>query len=249
LQKPVISAILSTEINRKRQIVLTTPNRIKVAILDDHQTIIDGYLYRLGTDPDIEVVATAAFAEEFNRLVENTHPDVLILDVFAPTSPDNPNVFPILQDIPGWLQRFPHLSILVISMHQSRSLVRAVMEAGASGYVLKDDTATLQELASVIRSIAGGGVHLSKRVHQHLLTAAQGDLLLTTRQLQALSLCAAYPDAPTDDLASRMGVAHSTLRNLLSSAYVRLEVHNRMAAITKARQLGLIPPQEPSTIY
>jgi DNA-binding NarL/FixJ family response regulator len=202
-------------------------------------------MYRLGKDADIVVVATAAFADEFDRLVNQTRPDVLILDVFAPASPDNSNVFPILQDISNWLQRFPHLSILVISMHHTRSLVRAVMEAGASGYILKDDTTTIQELASVIRSVAGGGVHLSKRVHQHLLTDSPGDSLLTARQLQALSLCAAYPDAPTEDLAKKMGVAHSTLRNLLSGAYVRLEVHNRMSAITKARQLGLIPPQEP----
>jgi len=46
-------------------------------------------------------------------------------------------------------------------------------------------------------------------------------------------------------LADKLGVAHSTLRNLLSSAYLRLDVRNRTAAITKARQLGLITPQDP----
>jgi DNA-binding NarL/FixJ family response regulator len=120
------------------------------------------------------------------------------------------------------------------------------MEAGASGYILKDDNAIIQELGSVLRSIARGGVHLSKRVHQYLLTENPDDALLTARQLQALSLCAAYPDASTGELAVKLGVAHSTLRNLLSSAYLRLEVHNRSAAITKARQLGMIPPQDPS---
>ncbi len=218
---------------------------IRVAILEDHQSIIDGYLYRLGQAPDIKVVGTAAFAEEFQRLVDRTKPDVLLLDVFAPTSSENSNVYPILQDITRWLQKYPNLSILVISMYQTRSLVRAVMEAGASGYILKDDALTIQELASVIRSVANSGIHLSKRVHQYLLTESPDDALLTPRQLQALSLCAAYPDASTDELAVKLGVAPSTIRNLLSTTYLRLEVHNRTAAISKARELGLIPPQDP----
>ena len=224
---------------------MTPSNLIRVAILEDHQSIIDGYLYRLGFFPDIDVVATATFAEQLDPVLDQQKPDVLILDVFVPTSPENINFYPILQDIPRWLQKFPKLSILVISMHQTRSLVRAVMEAGASGYILKDDNAMIQDLGSVIRSIARGGVQLSKRVYQYLLTESPGDMLLTPRQLQALSLCAAYPDASTGELAVKLGVAHSTLRNLLSSAYLRLEVRNRTAAITKARQLGLIPPQEP----
>jgi two-component system nitrate/nitrite response regulator NarL len=225
---------------------LITSNLIRIAILDDHQSIIDGYLYRLSQSPDIQVVATVAYAEELDRVLDQNKPDVLILDVFVPSSPEDPNFYPILQDIPRWLQKFPQLSIVVITVHQTRSLVRAVMEAGASGYILKDDNAIIQELGSVLRSIARGGVHLSKRVHQYLLTENPDDALLTARQLQALSLCAAYPDASTGELAVKLGVAHSTLRNLLSSAYLRLEVHNRSAAITKARQLGMIPPQDPS---
>ena len=224
---------------------MTPLNLIRVAILEDHQSIIDGYLYRLGQAPDIDVVGTAAFANELDRILDQRKPDVLILDIFVPTSPEDPNLYPILQDIPRWLQKFPQLSILVISMHQTRSLVRAVMEAGASGYILKDDNSMIQDLGSVIRSIARGGVHLSKRVYQYLLSESPDDVLLTPRQLQALSLCAAYPDASTGELADMLGVAHSTLRNLLSSAYLRLDVRNRTAAIAKVRQLGLIPSQEP----
>lgn len=225
---------------------MTPSDIIRVAILEDHQSIIDGYLYRLGQATDIEVVAIATFTVELDRVLNKQKPDVLLLDIFVQTSPENPNFYPILQDIPRWLKKFPKLSILVISMHQTRSLVRAVMDAGASGYILKDDTSTIQELVSVIRSVAKGGVHLSKRVHKYLLTESPDDALITTRQQQVLSLCAAYPDASTNELADKLGVAPSTLRNLLSTAYLRLDVHNRTAAITKARQLGLITPQDPS---
>lgn len=228
---------------------MTLSKKIRVAILEDHLSIIDGYLFRLGSFPDIEVVASVTFAEELDRVLDLQKPDVLILDIFVPTSPENSNFYPILQDIPRWLQKFPQLSILVISMHQTRSLVRAVMEAGASGYILKDDSTMIQDLGGVIGSIARGDVRLSKRVYQYLLTESQGDALLTPRQMQALSVCAAYPDASTGELADKLGVAHSTLRNLLSSAYLRLEVRNRTAAITKARQLGLIPSQDPPACY
>ena len=66
------------------------------------------------------------------------------------------------------------------------------------------------------------------------------------RQLEALSLCAAYPDATTAELAGMLGVAHSTLRNLLSGAYLRLNVRSRTAAVAKAKRLGLITPPEPT---
>ena len=66
----------------------------------------------------------------------------------------------------------------------------------------------------------------------------------SARQLEALSLCAAYPEATTAELADRLGVAHSTLRNLLSGAYLRLNVRSRTAAVAKAQRLGLITPPE-----
>jgi DNA-binding CsgD family transcriptional regulator len=69
---------------------------------------------------------------------------------------------------------------------------------------------------------------------------------LSIRQLQALSLCAAYPDALTTDLSKEMAIANSTFRNLLSGAYIKLNVHTRAAAIAKAQSLGIITPVSPS---
>jgi len=222
-----------------------TSNKIRVAILDDHQSILDGYQFRLRQIPDIEVVGTSVTADEFESFLANRTPDVILLDVFVPISAENPNPFPILLSIPHWLELYPRLSIVVISMYSIRTLVKAVMEAGASGFILKNDQASIQELGSIIRSVASGGIHFSKQAHQLLLKQDSESPLLTARQLQALSLCAAYPDATTDELAEKMDVANSTVRNLLSGAYLRLEVHTRSAAIAKARQLSLITPCGP----
>lgn len=218
--------------------------KIRVAILDDHQSIVDGYVYRLEKDPQIEVTATMAFGEELEPTLEKTPADVLLLDVNVPISSENRNPYPILHSIPKLLQAHPDLNILVISMHAERGLIRAVMDAGASGYILKDDQAILKNLGSVVKVIAEGGVQYSQVAHDQYARYLSEELL-TPRQLEALSLSAAYPDATTSELAKKLNVGNSTVRNLLSNAYIKLDVHNRTAAIAKARQKGLITPNQP----
>jgi DNA-binding NarL/FixJ family response regulator len=164
-----------------------------------------------------------------------------LLDVNVPTSAENPNPYPILHAIPKLLQTYEGLSILVISMYAERGLIRAVMEAGASGYVLKDDQTTARDLGSVVLSVAGGGIYFSQKAHQlYISHLSKENDLLSTRQLEALSLCGAYPNNTTAELAGMMSVSNSTVRNLLSAAYMKLHVNNRSAAIAKAQQLGLI---------
>lgn len=218
--------------------------KIRVAILDDHQSIIDGYLFRLNPAPDIEVVATARYGEELEALLKRHPVDVLLLDIEVPVSPENPNPYPVLQAIPRLLQYYPNLAVIVITMHCRGALVRSVVEAGCSGYILKEDYAAIEDLVAIIRTIHNGGVHFSQKAHQEFVRRFPVEPELTQRQLEALSLCVAYPDAKIADLAKKMSVASSTLRNLLSDAYLRLGVSNKTAAVLKARQLGLITPED-----
>lgn len=222
-------------------------HKIRVAILDDHQGIIDGYLYRLGNAKDMEVAFTLAYGEALESMLVKQPVDVLLLDVSVPTGPENANPYPILHLIPKLLQTYPNLEILVISMYSHRALISSIMEAGASGFILKDDQLAIRELAAIIRLVAHGGIHLSQKAHQELLKRSSSDLSqpLSNRQTEALSLCSAYPEADTSYLAQLMGVANSTIRNLLSGAYLKLNVRNRAAAVSKARQLGLIAPETP----
>jgi DNA-binding NarL/FixJ family response regulator len=222
--------------------------KVRVAILDDHQSIVDGYIYRLSSVPQIEVVATATYGEELEPLLARHRVDVLLLDLSVRTSPENPNPFPTLHVIPRLVQRHPNLNILVISMFGEPGLLRSLIEAGASGYILKDDQAAFRELGNVVISISHGGIYFSKKAHSlYLQTENQnGSELLTPRQMEVLSLCAAYPDATTTELAEKMSISNSTLRNLLSSVYLRLGVHSRTAAVEKARELGLVTPRPPT---
>jgi len=222
--------------------------KIRVMILDDHQTILDGYRFRLGDSSRADVVTTLSYGEELEAALEAHPADVLLLDVSVPTSKQNRNPYPILHIIPALLQRYPDLTILVISMHTERSLIRAVMEAGASGYVLKDDQETLCNLEKVIASVHAGGIHLSRQANDILSRsgAAEIEVPLAKRQLEVLSLCLSYPDDTTAELAGKMSLSNSTVRNLLSGAYLRLGVRSRAAAIAKARQLGLISHATPT---
>lgn len=224
-------------------------DKIRVAILDDHTSIVDGYLYRLSLNGEsqVKVVATMSYGEQLEPALAKEAVDVLLLDISVPTAPDNPNPYPVLYIIPKLLETYPDLNILVITMHNERGLIRAVMDSGASGYLLKDDQTMIRDLLNVIQSVAGGGIVLSAPAYD-LLRKEDADKKegeLTERQLEVLSLCAAYPDCTTAELSRKMSVANSTVRNLLSSAYLRLEVRTRMAAVSKARKLGIITPFTP----
>ena len=218
-------------------------NKIKVTIMDDHQSIVDGYLYRLRSVPPIEVVDTISYGDDLEPALKKQPVDVILLDVLVPISPTNPNPYPILHTIPKLLELYPDLVVLVISMHAERGLIRAVMEAGASGYILKDDRERIQELGKWVVSVAAGGVCFSDRALKAFLNTK--DQQFSTRQLEVLSLCAAYPNSKTAELARKMKIANSTVRNLLSHAYLKLDVQTRAAAVAKARQLGIITPESP----
>lgn len=220
--------------------------RIRVGILDDHQSIIDGYVLRLSKAPELDVVATARFGEELEPMLADDNVDVLLLDVQVPTSPNNDNPFPILHVIPELLERHPRLVILALSQYVQRTLIKAVVEAGASGYIFKDDYASIRELGSIVRSVARGGIHFSQGAYRKLTKYDDDEATLTPRQREVLSLAAAYPELTSAELAARLQVAQSTVRNLLSNAYLRLGVRNRAAAIAKARNLSLITPRSPT---
>ncbi len=222
--------------------------KIRVTILDDHQSTVDGYVYRLGHVSNIEIVATLRFGEELMPSLEQHPTDVLLLDFSLPISEENLNIYPTLTEIPKLLQLYPNLDVLMISMFAERSIIRAVMEAGASGYVLKDDAAAIQDLANIIVSVADGGIFLSERAGQlYQKHASDQESNLSRRQLEVLLLCAAFPSSTTAELAQKMCVSNSTVRNLLSGAYLKLEAHTRAGALEKARQLGLLKSEIPTT--
>lgn len=221
--------------------------KIRVAILDDHISTVEGHAVLIEKDSQIEVVAKMSYGEELEPALEKIPVDVLLLDISVPISEENTNPYPILNTIPKLLEKYPNLNILVISMFVDRGLIRAVMDAGANGYLLKDDQATLKNLGSVVKTVAGDGISFSQAAYElySKSLSARDEKKLSPRQLEALSLCVAYPDLTLAQIAQKMKIKNSTVRNLLSMAYVHLKVRSRTAATAKARELGLVTPYPP----
>ncbi|MBI5052121.1 MAG: response regulator transcription factor [Chloroflexi bacterium] len=227
-------------------------NTIHVAILEDHPLMIKGYESSLSTAPHITVVKTARFGEDLLPMLAQHAVDLLLLDVQVPTSEENRSVYPILAVIPKIMERYQSLQVLVSSMHNDRGLIQAFMENGASGYILKDDLKAMRDLETIITSIVyDDEIYLSEGAQFQVdkqRGKKTGATQLTTGQLKALSLCGAYPDKSITQLAKQLNVANSTVRNTLSTSYMRLGVRSRNAAVEKARRLGLIDSNTMSPI-
>ncbi|MBI5351108.1 MAG: response regulator transcription factor [Chloroflexi bacterium] len=220
-------------------------NKIHVAILDDHQSIIDGYKYRLEKESSIEVVATAGFGEDLEPMLASHPVDVLLMDIRVPVSASNQNSYPILSVVENLLKNHPNLNILVITMLAESFLIETLVDAGVSGYIYKGDDESIQKLPQIVRAIESGGIYLNDAFYQKLRDekSKAKHYSLSPRQLEALRLCDIYPDKLSSEIAQELGVANSTLRNMLSDSYFRLDVRTRQAAIAKAKRLGLIPDQ------
>ena len=120
------------------------------------------------------------------------------------------------------------------------------MEAGANGYILKDDRDTNNELGNVVLTVSRGEIYFSPKAYSLFLKQKEGQEheALSPRQVEVLSICASQTDALTSEIAQYLSISNSTVRNLLSGAYVKLGVCTRTAAIAKAQNLGLITPPQ-----
>src|SRR5688572_9809115 len=107
--------------------------KIRVAILDDHISTVEGHAVFLRQDPQIEVVAKMRYGEELEPTLQNNIVDVLLLDLNVFVSEQNKNPYPILNLIPKFLLTYSNLTIMVISMHFERGIIRAVMDSGSNG--------------------------------------------------------------------------------------------------------------------
>jgi DNA-binding NarL/FixJ family response regulator len=213
--------------------------KLNVAILEKHQLTIDGYYYRLGMMEDINIIGTYLFAEDLANEFIQLPVDFLITGVDVSISRENANPFPILFYLNQFTQQKPDLKILVISYINRLGIIDSLLEFGVNGIISKEDKKSTERLGNIVEIISNGGVFFSSEIHQDIISREHKSIL-TKRQLEALSLCGAYPDEDTDNLSKKMNISSSTFRNLLSLTYTRLNVRTRAAAITKARQLGLI---------
>jgi DNA-binding NarL/FixJ family response regulator len=217
---------------------------IRVVVVEDRPLDASGFRANLSNTPDIQLLTVIQTGDGLLPFLESNPVDVLILDVMVPTSATNPYPYPLMHLIPTIQASYPEIAFLIVSNVTDRLVIRSILDAGASGYILKDDVPAIEDLPRYVRQAVNGGFYVSARIREELLAEDPhaSDVVLTPRQREVLSLCAAYPHFGTAEIGKMMGVSDSTARNLLSAAYVRLEVPNRHAAVVRATQLGLLLP-------
>jgi two-component system, NarL family, response regulator NreC len=160
--------------------------KIRVLIADDHAILRAGLRLLINNQPDMEVVGEAADGHEALRQARQTNPDVLTLDLTMPGGGG-------LETMKDLREACPQTRMLVLTMHEGPSYLRAALAAGASGYVAK--SAVDAELLTAIRSIAQGRTFVTitlsdKGTHQVLGDSRAAVNLLSSREQEVLKLLA-----------------------------------------------------------
>jgi len=198
---------------------------IRVLLAEDQGMMRGALALLLGLEPDIEVVAEVGTGDAVLDAAREHRPDVALLDIEMPGM-SGLDAAAVLRDA------VPDCKVLILTTFGRPGYLRRAMEAGARGFMVKDTP--VEELAGAIRRVLGG-----ERVVDPALAAAAlsaGPNPLTDREREVLS--AAVDGSTIADIAGRLHLSESTVRNYLSAAIGKTGARNRMEAITAARAQG-----------
>lgn len=207
---------------------------IKIIIADDHHIMLDGLAALIKATHDIEVTGIAYNGKHALQLVKQ-HPevDIAVLDIEMP-------VMDGIEATKKMRAQYPSVKVLVLTMHKDESFIRGIIEAGASGYILKKNSGN--ELVNAIRAVQAGEEYFSKSVTDVLIQGIQKrppaapPTKLTNREKQVL--CLIGEGMTTKEMSAELCIADATIetyrRNLLdklgmknSKGLVRYAVENR----------------------
>jgi DNA-binding NarL/FixJ family response regulator len=210
---------------------------LHVLIADDHPLFRHGIAALLQALPEFEVVGEATSGEEVVALAEQLQPDVILMDIHMPGL----NGIAATRLI---LHTSPHIRILMVTMSEDDASVFTAMRAGARGYVLKD--AQKDDMLRAIRAVGRGEAIFSPAVATRLIdffaaprpaVPPQAFPDLTDRERAILNLIAQGHNNP--EIAARLVLSPSTVRNYVSNIFGKLQVADRAQAIVRAREAGL----------
>ena len=204
---------------------------IRLLVVDDHPVVRDGIVGMVSSDPDIEVVGEAAEGGEAVQLARVLLPDVVLMDLRM-RGMDGVAAIRELSRL-GLPSR-----VVVLTTFDGDADVLPAIEAGATGYLLKD--APRADLLRAIRAAAAGEAVLAPSVATRLVgrVRAPEHELLTSRELEVLALVA---DGATNRAAGeRLHLSEATIKTHLLSIYAKLGVGDRAAAVAEGFRRGLL---------
>ena len=206
-------------------------SQIRVLIADDHPVVRDGLRAMLATQPDMELVGEAATGTEAVASARALRPDVVLMDLQMPQL-DGPAAIATLRD------KEPGVRVLVLTTFGTDADITRAIDAGATGYLLKD--APREQLFSAIRSAARGESALSPSVASRVLgrMRAPAEEALSPRELEILQAVAR--GLSNRDIGRKLYVSQATVKTHLLRIFAKLGVDDRTAAVTVALERGII---------
>ena len=209
---------------------------VRVLAVDDQVLFRSGLGRLLNQDPRVEVIGGASDGEEALRLIPTLRPDVVLMDIKMPNLDGVEATRRIARE-------YPDVKVLILTTFDADRYVIQALQAGASGYVLKDSHPD-SIVASVLSVMSGGRVMagpVANRVLDMLAgTASPKEFYdgLTAREVEILRLLAA--GVVNKQIAERLKISEKTVRNHVSNMYEKLEIRDRAQAVLYAVRKGLV---------
>ena len=206
-------------------------NKIRLVIADDHPVVRDGLRGMLESQADFEVIGEAADGETAILRAIEMQPDLILMDLRMP-------ILDGVSAIREIKKRLPPMQVLVLTTYDSDADILPAIEAGATGYILKD--CTREELFHAVRAARDGEPVLAPAVAKRLIGKMRlpAEEKLSSRELEVLQLVAG--GASNSEIAARLHISQATVKSHLIHIFGKLGVSDRTAAVTVALQRGLI---------
>ncbi|HEX8581769.1 MAG TPA: response regulator transcription factor [Acidimicrobiales bacterium] len=206
---------------------------IKVLVVDDHPVVRAGLVGMLAAEDDVEVVGEAGDGDEALARVAVLGPDVVLMDLRMPRTDGAAATARIVAE-------HPSSKVLVLTTYDTDADIVRAVEAGATGYLLKDTPRA--QLVEAVRSAARGETVLAPSVAGRLLTRLRTPPAeaLTTREVEVLAGVAR--GLTNAEIGRELDIGEATVKTHLVRAFAKLGVDDRTRAVTVAMELGLLPP-------
>lgn len=204
---------------------------IKILITDDHPVVREGLAGMLAGQPDFEVIGLAADGEVAVSLYASLQPDVVLMDLQLPRL-DGVGAIQAIRDAN------PDAHILVLTTYDADADIVRAIEAGATGYLLKDTPR--EELFRAIRAVAAGDSVLAPTVATRVMSRMRtpAEEKLSAREIEVLELVA--KGVSNKEIGKLLSISVATVKTHLIHIYGKLGVDDRTAAVTTALEKRII---------
>lgn len=219
--------------------IVSIENKYRVLIAEDHTILREGLRALLSLDPNVEVVGEVDNGRDAVRAISTLNPDLVLMDLSMPGTDG-------LAAIREIKRRYPKTKTVALTVHKTEEYIRAALQAGASGYVLKD--ATRAELMMAVKTALSGKTYLSPGVSEKVVNGYLDGRTpektstpwesLTAREREVLKLIA--EGHKNREIAVYLSVSIKTVEKHRSNLMKKLDLHNAPALTAYAIARGLM---------